>query len=1121
MTRMRITNRLPGIVCALVAIAALMVAPSPGQQPSPASAVLRWLNGDELPGELVGATSSGLTWRTPVLSKQISIELDYLESVRAAAPSDPKEPAGPFRFDLTGGDVVFGSLAGIDGDRVLVRSPRHGELSIKRAWVTGIARTDGAELRDLTRAAGRGWKSVDRNRMLTGSVSTEWNMGVSGQASTTTLGARLFLPGDLPNVCDIELIVESKTMPRFMLAYGSLAEVTDRKGAFEIDAWADELVVQSSARADDFERLITLTPTMKAVQLRVIWDRETGKLSVYGAAAKLLAEVPCERRADRPNTGVTGLLLENKSSDLTVKVLRVSPWESGQKLQPTASHDVVRTVGGRELQGKVTRMEDDGLVKIAADDGTESTIELSQLAQMSLRVEAAGQPLAVNCALTLHDGTQLRGQLTSVGDGKASLKTPFSEAEVAIALDGLRELKFSHTVGRKTQDTSHVLRLGERQLHGTLASAGDALGWRPVGSSDVIPLNTKGTLNIKRSAAAKRADATSRFRDVLYLQNGDQAPCTVTSIDENGVHFTTDFSDVGRISPSELKAIEFNSGAVGVIADFMDPRWQISPQQANMIERTETQVALRGTATLNHPDIMKQGGLEFDLSWDPNVQVTLDTYLFTAANARQRLGPRFHINLSGNQLQIHSITNDGNVQSYMVQAKNAEKDKPKASFCFSSERGEMKLLVDGTLVCSVPMLEKTPTGTGISINCQANQMVQQVVENQVNAQGQVIRRVRRIANPVPANAGPILTISNLRASQVSGLLRGMRLGEKDRTQFLTVPRMRRHNPPQHALIAKNGDLVRGELLALGPQLAQFRVGLEDVAIPRERLSGIVWLELEDKAEAVPADAGAMQAVFRNGSILRVNIDQVEDGKAVGKHPVFGTCRLALDEINELRTGKPSPATQVVAYSGWTLINAKEPVIPGADGSGSAFGTYSPLVGKQAEDFALELLNGKKFQLSEHKNKVVVLDFWATWCVPCVQAFPQLIGATSKYPDDVVFIAVNQQENAATIRDFLKAHEWTAEVALDRDGNIGRMYQVDGIPQTVVIGRGGKIEKVGLGVSPNLEAELSTTLAELVAAKVVTEATTTDATAAKAATEAKNEKEPVEAVEATANPFGIR
>ena len=109
----------------------------------------------------------------------------------------------------------------------------------------------------------------------------------------------------------------------------------------------------------------------------------------------------------------------------------------------------------------------------------------------------------------------------------------------------------------------------------------------------------------------------------------------------------------------------------------------------------------------------------------------------------------------------------------------------------------------------------------------------------------------------------------------------------------------------------------------------------------------------------------------------------------------------------------------------------------------------------------------------------MLDFWATWCGPCVQAFPHLIEATTTFsPDEVLFIGVNQQEQPQTIKDFLESHGWEAKIALDRDGAVARAYQVDGIPQTVVIGKGGRIEKVNLGYRPNLGAELNGAIQQL-------------------------------------------
>ena len=65
-----------------------------------------------------------------------------------------------------------------------------------------------------------------------------------------------------------------------------------------------------------------------------------------------------------------------------------------------------------------------------------------------------------------------------------------------------------------------------------------------------------------------------------------------------------------------------------------------------------------------------------------------------------------------------------------------------------------------------------------------------------------------------------------------------------------------------------------------------------------------------------------------------------------------------------------------------------------------------------------------------------------------------------YPaDEVLFLAVNQQEQPQTIQTFLESHGWEANIALDRDGEVARKYQVDGIPQTVVIDQSGKIARL--------------------------------------------------------------
>lgn len=123
-----------------------------------------------------------------------------------------------------------------------------------------------------------------------------------------------------------------------------------------------------------------------------------------------------------------------------------------------------------------------------------------------------------------------------------------------------------------------------------------------------------------------------------------------------------------------------------------------------------------------------------------------------------------------------------------------------------------------------------------------------------------------------------------------------------------------------------------------------------------------------------------------------------------------------------------------------------------------------LVGTEAADFTLERLDGSTFTLSEQRGKqVVILDFWATWCGPCVEALPELMAATKKYQDkDVILVAVNQQEGAKRVSRFLQKQGWTLDVVLDGEGKTGSLYKVQGIPQTVIVGKDGNIKVVHVG-----------------------------------------------------------
>ncbi len=146
-----------------------------------------------------------------------------------------------------------------------------------------------------------------------------------------------------------------------------------------------------------------------------------------------------------------------------------------------------------------------------------------------------------------------------------------------------------------------------------------------------------------------------------------------------------------------------------------------------------------------------------------------------------------------------------------------------------------------------------------------------------------------------------------------------------------------------------------------------------------------------------------------------------------------------------------------------------------------------LVGKTAPPLNLELVGGGKVDLAKHKGKeVVILDFWATWCGPCVRAMPIITKVAGEFEKQgVVFYAVNLQEDAEKIQKFLKDQELDLTVAMDSDGRVGAAYRANAIPQTVIVGKDGRVQVVHVGLLPNLEDQLTEELTALVAGKDLT------------------------------------
>ena len=134
-------------------------------------------------------------------------------------------------------------------------------------------------------------------------------------------------------------------------------------------------------------------------------------------------------------------------------------------------------------------------------------------------------------------------------------------------------------------------------------------------------------------------------------------------------------------------------------------------------------------------------------------------------------------------------------------------------------------------------------------------------------------------------------------------------------------------------------------------------------------------------------------------------------------------------------------------------------------------TQNPVLPAAAEqsapDFSFQTLDGARHKLSGYKDKTIVLNFWASWCAPCVVEFPQMVKLAEATKDKTVFIFLSLDDGDAAIERFVRkyAPEMTDNVFIARDADKSisqNLYQTYKLPETYIIGGDLKIRDKIIG-----------------------------------------------------------
>jgi len=138
---------------------------------------------------------------------------------------------------------------------------------------------------------------------------------------------------------------------------------------------------------------------------------------------------------------------------------------------------------------------------------------------------------------------------------------------------------------------------------------------------------------------------------------------------------------------------------------------------------------------------------------------------------------------------------------------------------------------------------------------------------------------------------------------------------------------------------------------------------------------------------------------------------------------------------------------LIAIAGWSVSNVW------------GMGSRVPAVGMEAEDFQLTDLDGKPNSLSQYRGKIVLLNFWATWCKPCTTEMPAMQASFDRFRDQgFVVLAINELEDDAKVREHIKTYGHTFTVLMDPDNQVANQFGVYGLPVSVFIDQQGKVQE---------------------------------------------------------------
>ena len=1033
---------------------------------------LIWKNGDRLPGKAVGFSDNKLTFESPLFREPLEIDIQWLSSfktnAKAASDVDSEER---FSIQLIDGQTFLADIQSLDENVLKANSKRSGKFEIDRKSIASIynrkiSQTIISGSLDLDR-----WESKQGGKRL-------WKSNQDGEVVATSDDIHLYLESELPDSCLIDIEIGWDEKLDFAMALGVPRSPGKIDKVPRLETWEGAVVFSHD---DDFEVVLEeLDEDAKLLKLLIHWDKKSNNIVIHDEQGVELASAKLKTGGKFSKQGI---FLQNKSGDITIKSIGIRSASAG--FNPSITSIALKSDDAINAEVKSF----DGSTWKAIADDKEIEISPAEFVGAAKFNPDAKFKRLVGDTLRFHDGEKVIGTVVAVKKDSVTVKTSALTEPIEFNSKGLKELQFNPKTGLKqAENFNHVLTSGAGKISGRLESGeptdDNVLFWRVAGAVRAVPFANAflGKDDVNAKVVLKQDNRKEQFKtkwpDTLFLNNRDLLPIRFVSANENEI--TVDSFFENRVIPgSKIRAVEFDSQGSSLEDGFSNPGWQ----KNNKAKVNKQKLKLKKGATVGHPNLMGSGGFEFELNWPQSSYGNLKVQFGDSQDKKGVLrnaerSQSFGIMLYAQHYSVNEAS-DGQNPGQNLKTRGGKSVR----FKVAVEKNRLVVFANGKKCFD----KKLRSGFGRCVCFRLDDLFQQNITCE---------------------------LSKLKLSE--GYLSGDFIDSERKELILTIPRLKARNPPGQIICATNYDLARGNIVSIDDEHVKFRTDNSVNRFSREILSSVVWIDSEGLVKSLASEENdpgkdevektevkrkadqpkekepeavsknqIVQVLMHGGRRVTLMLKRWDDNKLIGQSGLLGKCEIPFDQIYEIRMGKYATDAVDVPWSDWTAKLAPKPKLEGGTGPGQSssaiFGSESPLIGKSPK-VTFAMLGGEKTKLESLKGKVVVLDFWATWCGPCVKSLPDIKKVIDTYPDSAVsLITVNQNESKEKIKAFLKSRKIDLTVALDK-GDIAEKFNVEAIPQTVIIDSEGKIQFVKTGISNDMHEKLKDAIDSLLNAE---------------------------------------